>query len=110
VSPYSTEVLFLTSGATDQTGAQAIAFFFLAAGLLPPNGLSDAGGSYDLSGIAGIVQESFCNDSGCDAPTGDSRVSIAGTVSTPEPSTALLLAAPLVMLGVARFSKRGRGA
>jgi hypothetical protein len=103
VFPDSTEVLFLTSAATNQTGLPGIAFFFLAPGLYPPNGLSDAGGSYDLSGIAGIVQESFCNDAGCDAPTGDSRLSVAGTVSTPEPSTALLLAAPLVMLGLARF-------
>jgi hypothetical protein len=103
VSPDSTEVLFLTSAALNQTGNQAIAFFFLAPGVLPPNGLSDAGGSYDLSGVAGIVQESFCNDAGCDAPVDNSRVSTAGSVSTPEPSTALLLAAPLVMLGLARF-------
>jgi len=109
VSPDSTEVLFLTSGAADQTGDQAIAFFFLAGGLYPPSGLSDAGGSYDVSNTtAGLVNESFCNDAGCDNPTGADRVSIAGTVFTPEPSTALLLIAPLAMLGVGRFLKRGR--
>jgi hypothetical protein len=110
VPPDSTEVLFLTSGAADQTGEQAIAFFFLASGPIPPNGLSDAGGSYDVSNTtAGQVDESFCNDAGCDKPTGASRLSVAGTVSTPEPSTALLLAAPLALLGLARFSMRRRG-
>jgi hypothetical protein len=110
VSPDSTEVLFLTSGAADQTGAQALALFFLAAGPIPPNGLSDAGGSYDVGNTtAGVVNESFCNDAGCDNPTGADRVSVAGTVFTPEPSTALLLAAPLALLGLARFSMRRRG-
>jgi hypothetical protein len=111
VSPDSTEVMFLTSGATDQTGAQAIAFFFLAPGPIPPNGLSDAGGSYDVSNTtAGAVQESFCSDAGCDSPTGSSRVSIAGAVSTPEPSTVLLLTASLAMLGLAHFSNCRRRA
>jgi hypothetical protein len=110
VLPDSTEVLFLTSAAADQTGAQAIAFFFLAAGPIPPSGLSDAGGSYDVGNTTGgLVNESFCNDAGCDQPTGASRLSVAGTVSTPEPSTALLLAAPLALLGLARFSMRRRG-
>jgi hypothetical protein len=113
VSPDSTEVMFLTSGAADQTGDQAIAFFFLAPGPVPPSGLSDAGGTYDVSNTtAGVVQESFCIDAACDNPTGNSRVSVEGTVSStsPEPSTALLLAAPLAMLGLVRFAKRGRRA
>lgn len=106
VSPDSTEVLFLTSGAADQTGAQAIAFFFLAPGPTPPSGLSDAGGSFDLSGAAGIVQESFCNNAACADPTGNSRYSTAGTVATPEPATSLLLSAPLALLGLAGLRKR----
>jgi hypothetical protein len=111
VPPDSTEALFLTSGAADQTGAQAIALFFLASGLFPPNGLSDAGGSFDVSGTtAGIAQESFCNNAACADPSGADRIGTAGTVSTPEPSTVLLLIAPLALLGLARFSKRGRAA
>jgi hypothetical protein len=107
-------VLFLTSWGADLTGDQGLALFFLASGLLPPDGLSDAGGIYDMSGIAGVAQESFCSNAGCYGPTeGNARVSTEGTVFalvTPEPSTALLLAAPLAMLGLARFLARGRRA
>lgn len=107
----STEVLFLTSTAADQTGLQGIAFFFLAPGPVPPSGLSDAGGTYDVSTTtAGAVQESFCSDAGCDSPSGNARVSTAGTVATPEPATALLVTAPLALLGLARFSRRRRRA
>jgi len=110
-SPDSTEALFLTSGATNQTGAQGLALFYLPAGLLPPNGLSDLGGSFDMSNTTGgVANESFCNDATCDQPTGASRVSVSGTVATPEPSTALLLAASLTILGLARFASRRRRA
>ena len=54
VLPDSTEALFLTSGAADQTGAQAIAFFYLAGGIFPPNGLSDAGGSFDVGNTIAV--------------------------------------------------------
>lgn len=49
LSPDSTEVLFLTSNAANQTGLLAIAFFFTGVGAFPPAGLTDAGGIIDVS-------------------------------------------------------------
>lgn len=95
VSPDSTEVLFLASNATNQSGDQALAFFFTGLGDFPPQGLTDAGGIIDISsssGSVGAVREANCANAACTLPAGTVRYSTAGTVSaTPEPATWLLL-------------------
>jgi hypothetical protein len=112
VSPDSTEVLFLTSTAADQTGLPAIAFFFAGAGVVPPGGLTDAGGVMDVSGSSssvGVIQEALCNNAGCASPAAPSRVgnagSVVGVAAVPEPSSALYLTGALALLGFARLRK-----
>jgi hypothetical protein len=109
----NTAVLFLTSQAVDQTGLPALLFFFTP----PFAGLTDAGGTIDLSGSSGFnVAEFVCGDSGCDFPDSSSgfRFGNAGSVTggglvdsvAPEPSSALLLLGGAVtMLGLGRFRK-----
>jgi hypothetical protein len=104
VVPNSTEALFLTSNAANQSGLPAIAFFFTGIGGVPPQGLTDLGGTIDISNSSlsvGDVHEALCNDSACDAPAGAFRDSNAGTVATPEPSSALLVGMTLMLLGFA---------
>jgi PEP-CTERM motif len=109
VSPDSTEVLFLTSDAANQSGDSAIAFFFTGIGVFPPQGLTDAGGvAIDISGASGsvgTVQEANCLDATCTLPSGTVRSSDAGTVSStvPEPASWLLLLGGLgVMAALSR--------
>src|SRR5262249_17752869 len=76
-SPDSTEVLFLTSNAANQTGLPALAVFFTGAGAVPPAGLTNAGGSVNISNAnlsVGVVQEANCIDSACTAPAAPSRL------------------------------------
>lgn len=109
VSPDSTEAMFLTSNAADQTGLPALALFFTAAGPLPPAGLTDAGGTIDMSNTtAGAAQEALCSGASCATPGTPNRSADAGFVTTtPEPSTALLLGGAIALLGLATFVKRG---
>jgi hypothetical protein len=106
VSPDSTEVLFLTSNAADQTGSLAIAFFFTGVGGAPPAGLTDAGGIIDVSnssGSVGAVNEAPCGNSACGSPSAPSYASTAGFVeaAVPEPSSAMLVGMSLAGLGLA---------
>ena len=90
VVPDSTEVQFLTSNAANQMGLPALAVFFLAPGPLPPSGLSDAGGTFDISNtIAGVAVEAACADGACSTPASTQRDSNAGVVTSavPEPAT-----------------------
>lgn len=82
VPPDSTEVLFLTTNAANQTGLPALAIFFTGVGQVPPAGLSDAGGTLDVSNSSfsvGAVQEASCGNAGCATPAAPSRVSTAGS-------------------------------
>src|SRR5262249_11411821 len=89
VIPDSTEALFLTSKAANQTVNRAFAFFFTGIGSVPPAGLTDAGGTINISnssGAVGAVQEAFCANAACPSPAGASRASLSGTASAvPEP-------------------------
>ena len=103
VVPDSTEAMFLTSTAADQTGNTAIAFFFTPAGPVPPAGLTDAGGVVDISDSmgTGAVQEAVCGDPGCADPTSPSRASLTGTLSgvvVPEPAELGLVGLGLLAL------------
>src|ERR1051326_1819199 len=49
VSPNSTQVLNLTTTAANQTGMPAFALFFTGVGATPPMGLTDFGGTIDVS-------------------------------------------------------------
>ena len=83
VTPDSTAVLFLTSTATNQSGLPALALFFTGAGGAPPAGLTNSGGSVDISNSSlsvGAAQEAGCADSACAAPSAPSRTSTAGVV------------------------------
>lgn len=114
VSPDSTEVLLLASGAANQTGDPALALFFTGVGVYPPYGLTDVGGAIDLSssGAVGTVQEASCANASCTSPSGSSRTSIAGTVSAvPEPASWLLLFGALAIVvpsKLASHTRRGR--
>jgi hypothetical protein len=116
VSPDSSEVLFLTSTSANQMGLPAIAFFFTGVGIFPPGGLSDAGGTWDVSnssGLVGVVNEALCSNSTCSSPTTPSRLSNAGSVvsvsAIPEPSSALLLGVSLAGLALLRARRFLRG-
>jgi hypothetical protein len=115
VSPDSTEVMFLTSNAANQTGDSALALFFTGIGVFPPNGLTDAGGTIDVSGSStavGIVTEGSCATASCSSPVkGSSRMSIAGTVSAvPEPASWLLVFGALgIAAPVKLASNKGSG-
>ena len=110
VKPDSTEVMFLTSNAVNQSGQLAIAFFFTGVGGVPPAGLSDAGGIFDISNSSihvGAVQEAPCSDAACSTPGSPSRVTTAGTVSsTPEPGSMVLLGSALAALGCVAMRRR----
>jgi hypothetical protein len=107
LSPDSTQVLFLTSNASDQTGLEGLAFFFTAVGVMPPGGLTDAGGTFDISNSSinvGLVTEGTCSDAACSGPTDTVIYSESGDVmATPEPPTALLLGTSLVALFLFRL-------
>ena len=108
VTPNSAEVLLLASNATDQTGLPALALFFTGIGGVPPAGLTDAGGTIDISNTSlsvGAAQEAPCSDAACAAPGSPARFTTAGdVVGTPEPSTWGLLAAGFGM--IAAFARR----
>jgi hypothetical protein len=105
--PDSTEVLFLTSTAANQDGLDGLAFVFAPIGL-PPDGLTDAGGTIDISNsglFGGFVEEGTCVNAACSAPASP-REGDAGSVvssSVPEPSSGLLLGTSLAALGLVRF-------
>ena len=111
VSPNSTEVLFLTSTSSNQTGLSALAIFFTGVGGVPPAGLSDAGGVFDIGNSSlsvGVVQEANCADATCSTPAPASRISVSGTVQAgvPEPSSMLLLSSALAGLTFLRIRLR----
>jgi hypothetical protein len=100
VSPNSTEVLLLTSNASDQDGLPGLALFFTGVSVNPPGGLSDSGGTFDISDSSfevGAVEEGFCNNPACSAPVSPTG-SVAGTVvaATPEPSSLALTLLPIL--------------
>jgi hypothetical protein len=109
LSPNSTQVLFLTSNAANQNGLAAIAFFFTGVGGVPPAGLTDAGGTIDVSNsneTIGAVEEALCADAACSGPSSPDLGSVAGSVTAsavPEPSSALLAVASLAGLGLVRL-------
>lgn len=102
VSPDSTEVLFLTSNELNQTGMQGLALFFAGVSGTPPMGLTDAGGTINVSyssNTAGGVTEGICNDAACDAPNNPASstagfVVAATAVAVPEPSSLVLALLP----------------
>ena len=107
VRPDSTEVLFLTSTASNQQGNPALAMFFAPIGATPPAGLTDAGGIIDISNSGpdvGAVQEAACADPACSTPAAPSRSSIAGFVvaPVPEPATIGLLLAGFGAMAILR--------
>jgi len=106
INPDSTAVLLLNTNAVNQTGSPALAFFFTAAGPLPPAGLSDLGGTIDVSnGVVGVFQEGSCLDAACSAPTAPTRIGVVGTVVgivlPPTIPVASPLAFALMALGMA---------
>jgi hypothetical protein len=96
VTPDSTEVLFLTSASTDQTGNPGLALFFTGAGLYPPQGLGDQTNvTIDISNSSSSVgagQEGTCPDPGCSSPGSPLRATVTGELyAIPEPTTGVLL-------------------
>lgn len=112
VSPDSTEVLLLTSSAANQSGLPGLALFFTGSGATPPAGLTDAGGTIDVSNSSssvGVVVEGICNDAACSAPSSPEVSSTAGSVvavTTPEPSYTMLVGVCLASLGLIGFYRR----
>ena len=110
VSPDSTEVMFLSSNAANQTGNSALALFFTGIGALPPNGLTDAGGTLDISnssGTVGSVDEGSCANPACSVPVNPLRFSTAGSVTAvPEPAAPWLLLMGGLSVIVERFRRR----
>jgi hypothetical protein len=80
VSPDSAGVLTLTSTAANQTGMPAFALFFTGGGG-PPQGLTDFGGTIDVTNNG---LEASCVDAACSAPTPPTRVTVAGVVGSSE--------------------------
>ena len=109
ISPDSTEVMFLSSNSANQAGNPALALFFTGTGALPPRGLTDAGGTLDLSntsGSVGSVDEGTCINASCSQPGSPIRFSTAGSVTAvPEPAASLLWIAGLGAIAV-RFLRR----
>jgi len=112
VSPDSTEVLFLTSTAADQSGLPGLAFFFTGVGIGPPAGLTDLGGTLNISNSSssvGAVNEGSCIDAACTNDAAPSRASTAGfATAVPEPSSALMLGSALLIFGFGRFWRSHR--
>jgi hypothetical protein len=109
-SPDSTEVQLLTSAAPDQTGMPLLLFNWVSNGTpmgeTPPAGLSDAGGTYDISASSlhvGFAIEATCENTGCTGFSGlGERISNAGFVvaTVPEPpSWGLMMAGFLPIAG-----------
>jgi hypothetical protein len=87
VSPNSTQVLNLTTTSANQTGLPAFALFFTGVSGVPPQGLTDFGGSIDISNSSASVGtglEASCADAACSAPAAPSRATTAGTVGSSE--------------------------
>jgi hypothetical protein len=87
VSPDSTAVLNLTTSAANQTGLPAFALFFTGVGGVPPAGLTDFGGTIDVSNSSSSVGaglEASCSDAACSAPAPPQRATVAGVVGSSE--------------------------
>ena len=119
VSPDSTEVLLLASTAANQTGLPGFSLFFLASGIFPPAGLSDAGGTFDISnGAAGSGQEGLCLDAVCTSPDFESpnRATNSGTVANLPPTGTIptltgwgMLLFTMLLVGYAAMRMRAVG-
>jgi hypothetical protein len=82
VTPNSTNALYLTTSAANQTGLPALALFFTGVGAVPPAGLG-SGASFNISNSSlavGAAQEGTCVDAACSAPTTPTRTTVAGQV------------------------------